>query len=125
VDAQLRNGQAGIDGGRNRWLDKPTSIVVETNGRATLCGEHSPIDALIPSIVMDYITEVPVDKSAFTDKGRGDGWSRVDWIVDESLKREIVECEGRNKKLIEDSDASELWFGEYAVEWMKKNGERG
>ena len=74
---------------------------------------------------MDYITEVPVDKSAFTDKGRGDGWSRVDWIVDESLKREIVECEGRNKKLIEDSDASELWFGEYAVEWMKKNGERG
>jgi len=123
VDAQVRNGVAGLDGGRNRWLDKGTSIVVETNGRASLCGEHSPVDALIPSIVMDYVSKVPVDVSAFGEaQNKGEGWSRVDWVVDDPIKREIVECTGRNKKLIEDSHASQLWWAEYGVEWIKKHG---
>ena len=97
-------------------------MAVETNGRFALLGEHSPIDALIPSIVLDFITDKPVDKDAFADDTEGSGWSRVDWVVDEAMKREIVECEGRNRKIIEDSDASELWFGEYGAEWMKRTG---
>lgn len=97
-------------------------MVVETNGRASLCGEHSPVDALIPAIVMEYINQVPVDKSAFKGDSQEGSCSRVDWVVDGGLKREIAECQGRNKKLIEDSNASQLWWGEYGVEWIKKHG---
>jgi carnitine O-acetyltransferase len=125
VDAQMRNCAAGISGGRNRWLDKSIGLIVETNGRAGLAGEHSPIDALIPNIMMEYIQAVPVDTASFaaeTTAAAGSGWKREDWVVDESIKREIVECEGRNKKLIEDSNASELWWAEYGVDWIKKSG---
>lgn len=126
VDAQMRNCASGINGARNRWLDKSISLVMETNGRAGLCGEHSPIDALIPSNVMAFVAAVPVDKSAFSDSseaGVTSGWKREDWVLDEAIKREIVECEERNKRLIEDSNASELWWAEYGAEWIKKNGE--
>ena len=122
----MRNSAAGLNGCRNRWLDKSISLVVETNGRAGVCGEHSPIDALIPSIVMNYVAAAPVDKSAFTPSESGasaGAWQREDWVVDSALKREIVECEGRNTKLIEDSNASELWWAEYGMDWIKKNGE--
>lgn len=85
------------------------------------------MDALIPAIVMDFINKVPVDKTAFEEGASAEagpsGWNRVDWVVDEGLKREIVDCQGRNRKLIEDSDASQLWWGEYGVEWIKKHGQ--
>lgn len=93
-------------------------------------GEHSPVDALIPSIAVEYVLGEPVDESKFTstsssaaEGSSGKGWERLDWVVDEGIKTEIEECQGRNRKLIEDSDASQLWWGEYGVDWIKKHGE--
>ena len=126
VDAQMRSTQAGLNGDHNRWLDKATSIVVETNGRGGLAGEHSPIDAVIPNTLMDFVTAVPVDKSAFGEEIASDkGWRRIDFVGDEALKREIAACEARNKAVIADSEPSELWYAEYGVEWIKKEGECG
>ena len=88
-------------------------------------GEHSPVDALIPSIFVDYVLAEPVDESAFESSGSGEGrkgWGRLDWVVDAGIKQETLECQERNRKLIEDSDASQLWWGEYGVEWIKSNG---
>jgi carnitine O-acetyltransferase len=114
VDAQIRNVATGIDGGRNRWFDKAISVTIENTGRGGIMGEHSPVDALIPSIAVEYVLGEPVDESKFTstsssaaESSSGKGW----------------ECQGRNRKLIEDSDASQLWWGEYGVEWIKKHGE--
>ena len=88
-------------------------------------GEHSPVDALIPSILVDYVVAGPVDESEFKLSGSGDGrkgWERLGWVVDAEIKQETLECQKRNRKLIEDSDASQLWWAEYGAEWIKRNG---
>ncbi len=88
-------------------------------------GEHSPVDALIPSVIVDYVLAEPVDESAFASsasEASGKGWQRLDWVVDDAMKQEIEECQKRNRKLIEDSDASQLWWSEYGAEWIKKDG---
>ncbi len=89
-------------------------------------GEHSPVDALIPSIIVDYVLGVPVDKSQFGTEGggeKGKGWKRLDWVVDDGLSKEIEACQERNQKLIDDSDASQLWWNEYGAEWIKRVGQ--
>ncbi|WVQ66414.1 uncharacterized protein L199_004594 [Kwoniella botswanensis] len=122
VDAQVRNTASGIDGAGNRWFDKAVSVMVETNGRAGIMGEHSPVDALIPSIVGEYVLASPVDHSRFTSGSSSstvDGWNKLDWVVDEGITKEIEGCKERNQKLIDDSDASQLWWNEYGAEWIK------
>ena len=124
IDAQLRNVGTGIDGGRNRWYDKPITIPVETNGRSGISGEHSPVDALIPLLVCDYVISEPVDRSVSSNRGvAGTGWKRLEWVVDEAMIAEIEECQKRSKALIEDSDLSALWWGEFGAEWIKAHGE--
>lgn len=39
----------------NRWFDKGTQIIVETNGAAGVNGEHSPVDAVVPLRMMDDV----------------------------------------------------------------------
>nr|XP_019003669.1 carnitine acetyltransferase [Kwoniella mangroviensis CBS 8507]OCF67130.1 carnitine acetyltransferase [Kwoniella mangroviensis CBS 8507] len=122
VDAQVRNTASGIDGARNRWFDKAVSVMMETNGRAGIMGEHSPVDALIPSIVGEYVLASPVDQSQFhegTSSSTSEGWKKLDWVVDEEIAKEIQGCKERNQKLIDDSDASQLWWNEYGAEWIK------
>ena len=89
-------------------------------------GEHSPVDALIPSVMVDYVLAEPVNEHAFASSGSGKaetkGWGRLDWMVDDAIKQEVDECQKRNQKLIDDSDASQLWWGEYGAEWIKKSG---
>ena len=52
--------RSGI-GARNRWFDKAISLIVDPCTRAGMMGEHSPVDALVPSIVAEYalVDEVP------------------------------------------------------------------
>nr|XP_018260190.1 carnitine acetyltransferase [Kwoniella dejecticola CBS 10117]OBR82348.1 carnitine acetyltransferase [Kwoniella dejecticola CBS 10117] len=123
VDAQVRNTASGIAGAQNRWFDKAVSIMVETNGRAGIMGEHSPVDALIPSIVGEYVLAEPVDQSQFTSTSKSDSnsedWKGLNWVLDEQIQKEIEDCKGRNQKLIDDSDASQLWWNEYGAEWIK------
>jgi carnitine O-acetyltransferase len=40
---------------RNRWFDKAIQLIVSSNGRAGVNGEHTPADAVIPGRMMDYI----------------------------------------------------------------------
>jgi carnitine O-acetyltransferase len=123
LDAHVQNCASG-HAGRNRWFDKALSIVIETDGRAGMMGEHSPCDALIPSVIVDYVVAEPVDTSRFdAQPSRTDGWKRLEWNVDEELQTEIQQCEERNWKIVEDSDASQLWWSEYGADWIKKIGE--
>ncbi|KAL7423876.1 hypothetical protein Q5752_001461 [Cryptotrichosporon argae] len=122
VDAQIRNAASGLWGGRNRWFDKAISVVVETNGRAGVMGEHSPVDALIPSIVVDYVLGEPVDAAAFDQAPAADAkWRKLEWVTDDSVEHEITACQARNAALIADSDPSQLWFSEYGADWIKKS----
>lgn len=38
----------------NRFFDKPFTLIVDPSTRAGAMGEHSPCDALVPSIVAEY-----------------------------------------------------------------------
>jgi len=96
--------------------------MVETNGRAGMMGEHSPVDALIPSIIVDYVLAEPIDLSSYADHKQGSAWTRLDWVVDDNIRKEIEECRNRNNQLIEDSDASQLWWGEFGADWIKATG---
>jgi carnitine O-acetyltransferase len=126
ADAQTRNASCGLDGGRNRWLDKAISIMVENNGRTSLLGEHSPVDAIVPSNAVNHVLATALDQSQFGKTNmptEGDGWQRLDWMVDEAMTTEIEQCQSRNKAIIDDSDNSNLFWGEFATEWIKQNGE--
>lgn len=125
IDSQMRNAQAGINGGRNRWFDKALTVIVENNGRAAVMGEHSPVDALIPSLVIDYALDVPVDDAQYSagssaPAAEGQGWKREDFVIDKATQDEITACTNRNKRIVEDSDASALWWAEYGTDWIKK-----
>ncbi|CAE6414425.1 unnamed protein product [Rhizoctonia solani] len=132
LDAQVRNTSSGING-LNRWFDKSLTVSVESNGRAGMNGEHSPCEALIPSIVVDYVLAEPIDIAAFSDApqklggveyvgpGEDQGWKHLGWEVDSKIEEEIKQAEARAKAIVEDSDASQLWYSEYAADWMKKS----
>ncbi|WVQ77521.1 hypothetical protein IAR50_007207 [Cryptococcus sp. DSM 104548] len=128
VDAHMRNSATGIRGGGNRWFDKAVSVVVETNGRAGIMGEHSPVDALIPSIAAEYALAEGVDEKQFAVPAKigagGEGWERLEWVVDEAILGQIEEVRGKTNKLIEDSDSSQLWWGEYAADWIKRTAKQ-
>ncbi|KAG9104066.1 hypothetical protein FRC06_005766 [Ceratobasidium sp. 370] len=133
LDAQVRNTSSGING-LNRWFDKSLTVSVESNARAGMNGEHSPCDALIPSIIVDYVLAEPLDVVAFAESPAklggveyvgpsegGEGWGLLDWVLDAKIEEEIGGAEARAKAIVEDSDASQLWFSEYAADWMKKS----
>ena len=86
--------------------------------------EHSPADASVSSSIVEYVLSQPVNNVAFaTPKSENgeNGWKRMDWILDEAIQTEIEECQKRNQKLIDDSDASQLWWAEYGARWIEHN----
>jgi carnitine O-acetyltransferase len=125
VDAQTRNASCGLDGARNRWLDKAISVMIETNGRTSLLGEHSPVDAIVPSNIVNHVLAEPFNSEKTTSSTlpqEGDGWKRLVWVIDEAMTKEIKECQERNEVIIADSDNSNLLWGEFATAWIKQNG---
>ena len=91
-----------------------------------MLGEHSPVDALIPSYAVDHALSRPIEDtkppSSKALPKEGDGWKRLEWVVDEAMEKEIEACKERNKAIVEDSDNSQLFWGEFAAEWIKQNG---
>ena len=131
VDSHLHNLRSSVNA-RNRWFDKAYTLIVETNTRAGAMGEHSPCDALVPSIVADYAVVQSIVPEAFSqpepapffvdrDLDAG-GWERVDWVTDAHIEAECIAAESRAKGLIADSDDSVLWFSDYGVEWITSIG---
>jgi hypothetical protein len=130
LDAHLQNVRSSSKG-RNRFFDKSYTIIIEPSTRAGAMGEHSPCDALVPSIVAEYTLVDAVDENTFTQElqdgllenyGDGNGWDRLDWVTDDTIAIECVHAERRAMELISDSDDSGLWFTEYGADWIKDNG---
>jgi len=128
VDALARNSSGAGRGGHNRWYDKAMTLIFEPNGRAGLAGEHSPCDALIPSIVADYASGVPcppqsepLPSSSSTGFSSG-AWKKLEWDLDATTRKHIGEAEERARLICADSDIRELWYDEYGADWIKKVG---
>ena len=108
----------------NRFYDKPFTLIVDPSARAGATGEHSPCDALVPSIVAEYAIVQGVDASAFHDtmSSIGAGWGRLEWDTDVKISQECIAANERATKVLEDSDDSVLWFEEYGADWIKVVG---
>ncbi|KAJ8461795.1 hypothetical protein ONZ51_g11305 [Trametes cubensis] len=136
LTAHLHNIRSGRSDrpGHNRWYDKPVTLIVESNTRAGVLGEHSPVDALVPSIIADYAIVQDVNEDAFphrldpsatlpSDGVAGSAaFERLDWIVDEKVERMCEEAAARAKAIVDDSDNDELVFDSYGVDWIKEQG---
>ena len=113
----------------NRFFDKALTLIVDPSTRAGASGEHSPVDALVPSIVAEYALVQGVDAAAFGTAGApldavdGCGWERLDWVGDAKVEKECVAARERADAIMHDSDASVLWFDKFGTEWIKSVGE--
>ncbi|KAF7970073.1 hypothetical protein HWV62_25048 [Athelia sp. TMB] len=104
----------------NRWYDKPLTLIVESNARAGAMGEHSPCDALVPSIVCEYAVVGGIGDAQDADASAASGgWERLGWVTDERIQRECARVESEARLRIADSDDSGLWFSEYGGDWIK------
>lgn len=100
-------------------------------------GEHSPCDALIPSIVADYMLAegcgkpkgVPAPAKKDSEEGKRllavaeNEIRRLEWVTDQSVIESIEAAEKEVDAIVEDSEGLMLWFEDYGTEWIKKQGE--
>ncbi|GAA5949166.1 hypothetical protein JCM3765_003314 [Sporobolomyces pararoseus] len=124
LDAHIVNASTAGGSGKNRWWDKAVGIHVESNGRASMVGEHSPCDALIPSIVCDYALAEDLDPSTESQRGKGsqDVKGPFEWIVDDKLKQAADKATKTVQEIAKDSEGRMLWFDEYGAGWIKNVG---
>ncbi|RXW21256.1 hypothetical protein EST38_g4610 [Candolleomyces aberdarensis] len=115
----------------NRFYDKPCTLVVDPSTRAGACGEHSPCDSVVQCIFAEYSLAQGIELSEFTDdkamhpqgvNASEPSWERLDWVADEHIQKECTAARGRALKIVENSDYSVLWFGDYGTDWIKSIG---
>ena len=129
-DQPLHMIRGTLDNFANRFYDKPFTIIVDALAHAGATGEHSPCDALVPSIVAEYGIVQSIEEGAFqllegerpTTAGGEDCFTRIDWVVDDQLWRECEAAEQRATSIIMDSDDSVLWFDQYGTDWIRGVG---
>lgn len=130
MDAHARNVSGAGRGGLNRWFDKAITLVVEPNGRAGLLGEHSPCDALIPSILAEFAAAVPAPKvgeplprdlpGTVSSSPQSPLYIKLAFDTDSQVENDIRKAFDEARRISGESDIGELWFDEYGTDWIKK-----
>ncbi|KAJ3369259.1 hypothetical protein HDU91_007380 [Kappamyces sp. JEL0680] len=108
--------------GHNRWFDKSLTIVVSNDGRVGLNGEHSPCDALVPAIMVDYAVsrEPAKDPLTIVEKPSVKPVQRLEWEIDDTIKAAFSEAQAYVNETIADSDVKVLHYKKYGSEFIKK-----
>ena len=112
-------------------MDKPLSLIVDPLTRAGATGEHSPVDALVPSIVAEYAIARGVSDKSYVlppevvsgDSPTPDGWKGLEWVTDDRIEQEFGGAEERAKAIITDSDDNVFHFSAYGADWIKAQGQ--
>jgi carnitine O-acetyltransferase len=143
LDGHILNSCAGRNG-HNRWFDKTICVSVENNSRASVVGEHSSCDALIPGIIADYMLadgmgrpKGPPEKTLVARHSTGKDQDsedaitladleikRLEWLTDAKIVEDIQKAEKTVEEIVNDSEGLMLWYDEYGADWMKKQGKR-
>lgn len=123
----------------NRFFDKPLSLIVEPSTRAGAIGEHSPVDALIPSVVCEWavagangvnicggLASIPFENVHQEDKleglevGSGSRWTRLNFVSSPSIQIAIENAKQHARSLISNSDHEVSYFEEWGGEEMQR-----
>ncbi|RKO93566.1 acyltransferase ChoActase/COT/CPT, partial [Blyttiomyces helicus] len=113
----FHNGDA-----RNRWFDKTFQLIVASNGRAGVNGEHSPLDAVIPSNMFDYIleNEPAVDPEGASVSPYLPLPVKLEWVVDDVIESAIEAAQEESLALIEKTQHVILQSTVYGHRFMKE-----
>ena len=117
--------------GRNRFMDKPLSLIVDPLARAGAMGEHTPVDGLVPAIVAEYAIVQGVSDDSYvlspeavsSKPSARNGWRRLEWVTDDKMEGEFQEAKERAKAIIADSDNNVFHFSPYGADWIKTQGQ--
>ncbi|KAF8554621.1 acyltransferase ChoActase/COT/CPT [Imleria badia] len=123
----------------NRFFDKPLSLIVEPSTRAGAMGEHSPVDALIPSVVCEWavaggngisicggLANVPFEnirqerKLEGLEAGSGSRWTRLNFVSSPSIQIAIENAKRLARTLVSNSDHQVSYFEDWGGEEMKR-----
>ncbi|KAF8843770.1 acyltransferase ChoActase/COT/CPT [Paxillus ammoniavirescens] len=126
----------------NRFFDKPLSLIVERTTRAGAMGEHSVVDALVPSVVCEWgvagesgakvrggLAGVPFEIDTDEEGRGGPGgleastgacWTRLDFATSPSIQTAIENVKRRAEALLVNSDHDVLHFEEWGGEEAKR-----
>ncbi|KAI8820843.1 acyltransferase ChoActase/COT/CPT [Fimicolochytrium jonesii] len=110
--------------GRNRWFDKAMQLVVASNGRAGVNGEHTPADAVIPGKVFDYI----LSNEPAVDPPNSEGTSlpppqKLKWVINDELQTLLDKARAEGKALIDDTESCLLQTDVYGARYIKEVGQ--
>jgi len=111
-------------------MDKSFSFIVDPLTRAGAMGEHSTVDALVPSIVAEYAIVQGVSDDSYVsspeavscESSTPSGWRSLEWVTNDRIEREFREAEERAKAIIADSDDNVFHFSAYGAGWIKAQG---
>ncbi|KAG0245852.1 acyltransferase ChoActase/COT/CPT [Mortierella sp. GBAus27b] len=107
-------------GGHNRWCDKSLNLVFERDGKFLCHGEHSPCDALIPSLFMDYIIRKPTDLNAPSSNAVVEAPKHLTFVTDAKAEEHIKGAKATIEALSKNSDCGIIYFDEYGSDYIKK-----
>ncbi|KAI8585099.1 acyltransferase ChoActase/COT/CPT [Geranomyces variabilis] len=112
------------DNGRNRWFDKSMQLIVASNGRAGVNGEHTPADAVIPGKIFDYIlaNEPAVDPTVpeGTESTALPAPEKLVWTVPDTVKDLMKEAQNTASDLINDTESCLLQTDIYGSRYIKE-----
>ncbi|EGG03140.1 uncharacterized protein MELLADRAFT_44686 [Melampsora larici-populina 98AG31] len=114
--------------GCNRWFDKSFAFIVENNSRASVLGEHSPCDALIPAILTDFVLAEGVGSGWCDPKVKEDShriefndWKKLEWVTDSKVLETIENAKETVQSISDDSDADVLRFEGYGLDFIRQS----
>jgi len=128
---------------QNRFFDKPLQLIVERTTRAGACGEHAPVDALVPSVLCEWaiarasgislvggMEEVPLSPNEIARFSTGshedaglagcEKWGRLDFDASPQIEVAIADATHRAEKLVADSDHNVFYFTEFGGDEMRR-----
>ncbi len=112
--------RAALHGGRgNRWFDKSFSLIVDTDGRLCLHGEHSPVDAGTWCPLMDRIGTPRHDVVDIPEGLQGVAPRALSWNVGEGLAARIASAEAAHQAAIDNLDLQVVHFDAFGKNHIK------
>ncbi|CAH0481860.1 unnamed protein product [Peronospora belbahrii] len=113
--------------GRNRWYDKPFTLIIHENARGGLNGQHAWADALVVVRLFDYCIKYVNEnfKAKFANRANlrptlNIKPKRLDWVLDNAAYTAIECASAAVGKLIHNSDIATIQFNHYGSAFLKR-----
>lgn len=110
----------GING-HNRWYDTCLNVIIQNDGRVSVNGEHSPLDALIPAYLFN--TVVSKEKPDFPNAPVRSLLAKpfkLEWKVDERVAEALHKGQKRVDATVNDSDLKIVEFPDFGSDYIKQ-----